>query len=206
MGQRAEAKKPQGKIKCPPQSDVDPTTLRIGDYVVIDLAATVGTFHEMTWARLIGSAANGQFEAKLIGEAGEYGQPKALRSTQHGFKLGQTVRFFPVCVLESYRPIPKPGRVLCAGELPVQPKPDLHIELLNLGDFVELVVKSREGQPERLWAEVVDLGPQQQVLYGVVITEPVMTDHGYKQGDQIVFLRDCIIDISFEVAPTGPVE
>lgn len=200
VGETKAAQKSRGYIKCPPQPVVDTSKLRIGDYVVIDLAARAGTFHELTWARLTGSTKDGRLTAKIIGEAGEFGRPKPISSSQHGFMLNQAVDFLPGCVLEIYRPAPKAGRVLCANELP-KPNEDLHTELLSAGDFVQLLVKRKEDAAEKLWVQIVEMGPQ--VIYGIVFSKPQMSEsHGYEQGDQVTFLRDCIAGVSFEVPPT----
>jgi len=192
---------PKGFVRCP-TNPVKPEALRIGDYAVIELVSRDGSFYENTWARILGTTPTGNIKATLIGESGESGKPKPIGTDKHGFVLGKPIVFSSNCVMEIYRPVPKPGRILCGNELPVEVVADPHANLLEVGDFAQILVADREGDIEELWTQVFEVGPEGQVIYAKVYGEPERSaQHGYAAGEPVVMLRDCIIDVSLGAPP-----
>ncbi len=198
---KKKAPKQKGKVRCPTRPLVDVKDVRLGDYVVVDLAAKNDSFHEYTWGRVSGATPSGKLQVKLIGETGEGGKPKAINTAKHGFVLNQILLLFPSCILEIYRPVPKQGHILCAAELP-DVDPEVDAALLEIGDYAQVFVVDREGNSERVWTQVSGVGPEQQVVKATVFGEPTNANqHGYHRGDYVTFLRDCVVDVSLGKPP-----
>lgn len=192
---------PLGKVICPttPFSGV----VRKGDYIVVQLGTLDGKWWESTWAKAT-SRAGPQVTATIVGEIGEFGEPKPLQSLRHGFALGDTITVPRTCIVDRFRPgqhwntICGPSLFL-SGYAPMDPD---QASLLGVGDRARLVARSSSGKTGSFWVTIDGVAVGQQSLHGQVDVG-VADDLGPVAGDIIEFLRDCVIEAKFEGGLVG---
>lgn len=187
---------PVGHVQCP--NIPYPAVVRIGDYVVVQLAANNGSISEPTWAKVLSRSGNKKINVEIVGETGQDG-PKPIATDRHGFSIGQKLTIDTSCIYDRFRP-GQAWRVLCGPALAsagFEALPGNQASILGMGDRALVVVGGNRGGIEPLWLEVSGVSVGQQTIRGVVVTAPVLTDHGLRAGDEIEFLRDCVTDAEF---------
>lgn len=193
--------RPKGRLLCPSSRVVDPATLRVDSYVVLQLASIDGKFNEPTWAKIRGRTILHDVEVEIVGELDENGNPRPLSSDRHGYEIGQMIKVDPRCVWDVYRPLAGHTGLVCGPELEaagisVSKLPSDDPAKLRKGDDAAVVIAAREGVIEQLWLRVEDSSPGAQSLTGRVVDPPTHSQiHGLRQGDTIAFVRDCVVDV-----------
>lgn len=192
----------RGHLICPSAPVVAAGDLAAGDFVALQLGERRGGFAESTWGRVVRRTIFGNVKVELVGPIDERLEAQPLNSDKHGYELGDTFSVDASCVWDAYRPPSGEAKLVCGAGLSLVPEglgvprqPDKRAEGLRAGDDAAVVVASGGAPVEMLWLRVVSVSPGNQVLTGEVTFDPISTDlHGLERGDQIQFVRDCVVE------------
>lgn len=194
---RAAASNAKGIVVCP--TIPYPGPLGLGDYVVVELGNVGGTMSEPTWAKVIQRRGPDGVLVELVGERGENNQPVPLATDQHGYAIGDKLEILRSCVFDRFQ-LAQRWHVLCGAALAgtgYAPIERSQAQLLSVEDRAQVVVRGPRGGTEAVWLTVEHVSPGQQTISGVVLNQPVVSDHGLRLGDVVQFLRDCVVDAEF---------
>lgn len=205
--------KPKGPrrdpILCPAAvgRDAAPTaSVKRGDFVVIQLQSPDGSYHESTWATVIGKTAE-ELAVVITGEQLPEGV-RPLATDKHGIRLGHRMLLKRDCVWEVFRPVKVGGQILCGPQVAELAKfledEDLGVVagglIIEQGDRARIIVGSKESfgnaWNEELWTRVVTISPTGQVITARVDDDPELTKrHGLTRGSIVRYNRDCVIGV-----------
>lgn len=199
----------KGSLLCPGDVGRTPVpetnSVGRGDFVVVQLQSPDGKFSESTWATVVEDSGD-VLVAVLTGEQIAEGV-RALRTDQHGFRLGQKLVLERGCIWEVFRPEKYEGQILCGPQIVELAEyiGDEHLYAVKggltvePGDRARIVIGSEESFGnawyERLWTRIATMSPSGQIITAWVEDDPELEEHGLKRGSIVRFNRDCIIGV-----------
>lgn len=196
---------PKGSVVCPKDIGKLPaniSTLKRGDFVIIELASKDKKSIEPTWARVRSlSPTKDRIYVEIAGEFTEQGI-KPIKTKKHGFYLGEKLILDKECVFDVLHVSSKlTGQILCGPNLGVVDYGPVDTKRVSTQNIVRIVVGSPEAQGsawhEALWVHVTSISPTSQIIHGIVAENPKLTaQHGLSKYSRVEFGRDCVVDVS----------